>query len=243
MPLRCPLLALLAALLAVRGSRPGSSNGDTESWGRARGPEAEGTSERRQLPVRLSPNRAGHRLLHLPGSGGESHPRDSERERDAEQREEEPTCREVRVARHVTEGACVSARPLKQVLCSGHCTPSRLLSNLAVAAGIRPHLARDRRRPAWRCVPGPTRVARVSLSCPGGHWRTARVTVASACRCKRAQRRHNESRSWWDRVDGAAVGEHGGGDGDGGARGGGGGARGGGGSNNGSNPLLSNDFE
>ncbi|XP_061432470.1 sclerostin domain-containing protein 1-like [Lethenteron reissneri] len=192
------------ALLAVRGSRPGSSNGDTESRGRARGPETEGTSERRQLPMRLSPNRAGHRLLHLPGSGAESHPRDSERE----EWEEEPTCREVRIARHVTEGTCVSARPLKQVLCSGHCTPSRLLSNLAVAAGTRPHLDRDRRRPAWRCVPGQTRVARVPLNCPGGHRRTARVMVASACRCKRAQRRHNESRSWWDRLDGAAEGEH-----------------------------------
>ncbi|XP_075908539.1 uncharacterized protein LOC116954675 [Petromyzon marinus] len=214
MPLRCPLLALLAALLAVRGSRPGSSNGDTESWGRQRGgPEAGGASERRQLPVRLSPNRAGHRLLHLPGSGAESHPRGSERE---EEEEEEPRCREVRIARHVTEGTCVSARPLKQVLCAGHCAPSRVLSNLAVAAGTRAHLARGRHRPAWRCVPGPTRVARVPMSCPGGHRRTARVPVASACRCKRAQRRHNESRSWWDRVDGAAAGERGGGGGGGG---------------------------
>ncbi|KAJ8251901.1 hypothetical protein GJAV_G00226710 [Gymnothorax javanicus] len=100
----------------------------------------------------------------------------------------ELSCREVRLARYVTDGACRSAKPVKELLCAGQCVPAHLLPN----AILRGKWWRGG-GPEFRCVPAHSRVRRVQLTCPGGGRRTYKIRMVTSCKCKRYTRQHNQS--------------------------------------------------
>ncbi|XP_064171712.1 sclerostin-like [Anguilla rostrata] len=100
----------------------------------------------------------------------------------------ELSCREVRLTRHVTDGQCRSAKPVRELVCAGQCVPAHLLPNSIL-------------RGKWwrgggteiRCVPAHSRVRRVQLHCPGGGRRTYKMRAVTSCKCKRYTRQHNQS--------------------------------------------------
>ncbi|KAG7459632.1 hypothetical protein MATL_G00212680 [Megalops atlanticus] len=100
----------------------------------------------------------------------------------------ELSCRELRFTRYVTDGSCRSAKPVKELVCSGQCVPSHLLPN----AILRGKWWRGSTS-EYRCVPAHTRVQRVQLRCPRARRRTYKMRVATSCKCKRYTRQHNQS--------------------------------------------------
>ncbi|MBN3308740.1 sclerostin [Amia ocellicauda] len=100
----------------------------------------------------------------------------------------ELSCRELRSTRYITDGPCRSAKPVKELVCSGQCVPSHLLPNSILRGKWWRHSATD-----YRCIPAHSRTQRVQLHCPHGHNRTYKIRVVTSCKCKRYSRHHNQS--------------------------------------------------
>ncbi|KAG7492303.1 hypothetical protein MATL_G00013810 [Megalops atlanticus] len=100
----------------------------------------------------------------------------------------ELSCRELRSTRYITDGSCRSAKPVKELVCSGQCVPSHLLPNSILRGKWWRSSASD-----YRCIPAHSRTQRVQLQCPHGNSRTYKIRVVTSCKCKRYTRHHNQS--------------------------------------------------
>lgn len=100
----------------------------------------------------------------------------------------ELSCRELRSTRYITDGSCRSAKPVKELVCSGQCMPSHLMPN-SIARGKwwRSNASE------YRCIPAHSRTRRVQLHCPNGNTRTYKIRVVTSCKCKRFRPHHNQS--------------------------------------------------
>ncbi|CAK6964995.1 sclerostin [Scomber scombrus] len=100
----------------------------------------------------------------------------------------ELSCRELRSTRYITDGSCRSAKPVKELVCSGQCLPSHLMPNSIVRGKWWRSSASD-----YRCIPAHSRTRRVQLQCPNGNTRTYKIRVVTSCKCKRFRPHHNQS--------------------------------------------------
>ncbi|CAN9508785.1 unnamed protein product [Ophioblennius macclurei] len=100
----------------------------------------------------------------------------------------ELSCRELRSTRSITDGSCRSAKPVRELVCSGQCLPSHLMPNSIVRGKWWRSSASD-----YRCIPAHTRTRRVQLQCPNGNSRTYKIRVVTSCKCKRFRPHHNQS--------------------------------------------------
>ncbi|XP_028820204.1 sclerostin domain-containing protein 1b [Denticeps clupeoides] len=101
-------------------------------------------------------------------------------------------CRELRSTKYISDGQCTSLSPVKELVCAGECLPSHLLPNwIGGPAAGRYWSRRDAQE--WRCVNDKARTQRIHLQCRDGSARTYRITVVTACKCKRYSRQHNDS--------------------------------------------------
>ncbi|KAL0984179.1 hypothetical protein UPYG_G00138190 [Umbra pygmaea] len=100
----------------------------------------------------------------------------------------ELSCRELRSTRYITDGSCRSAKPVKELVCSGQCMPAHLQPNSIVRGKWWRSSASD-----YRCIPAHSRTQRVQLHCPSGNSRTYKIRVVTSCKCKRYTRQHNLS--------------------------------------------------
>ncbi|XP_066521209.1 sclerostin [Hoplias malabaricus] len=100
----------------------------------------------------------------------------------------ELSCRELRSTRYITDGSCRSAKPVKELVCSGQCLPAHLMANSILRSKWWRSNASD-----YRCVPAHARTQRVQLHCPNGQSRTYKIRVVTSCKCKRYTRHHNQS--------------------------------------------------
>ncbi|XP_006000832.1 sclerostin [Latimeria chalumnae] len=97
-------------------------------------------------------------------------------------------CKELRSTRYITDGACRSLKPVKELVCSGQCMPSHLVPNSIGRGKWWRHNTSD-----YRCVPAHFRTQRVQLECPDQESRTYKIQVVTSCKCKRYTRHHNQS--------------------------------------------------
>ncbi|XP_072523295.1 sclerostin [Salminus brasiliensis] len=100
----------------------------------------------------------------------------------------ELSCRELRSTRYITDGSCRSAKPVKELVCSGQCLPAHLMPNSILRSKWWRSNASD-----YRCIPAHSRTQRVQLQCPNGQNRTYKIRVVTSCKCKRYTRHHNQS--------------------------------------------------
>ncbi|XP_028844498.1 sclerostin [Denticeps clupeoides] len=100
----------------------------------------------------------------------------------------ELSCRELRSTRYVTDGSCRSAKPVKELVCSGQCLPAHLMPNSILRGKWWRSSTSD-----YRCVPAHARSRRLQLRCPDGGSRTYKIRVVTSCKCKRYSRHHNQS--------------------------------------------------
>ncbi|KAM4526866.1 sclerostin [Fundulus diaphanus] len=100
----------------------------------------------------------------------------------------EMSCRELRSTRYITDGSCRSAKPIRELLCSGQCLPAHLMPNSIVRGKWWRNSAAD-----YRCIPAHSRTRRVQLQCPNGNTRTYKIRVVTSCKCKRFRPHHNQS--------------------------------------------------
>nr|XP_057921846.1 sclerostin [Doryrhamphus excisus] len=100
----------------------------------------------------------------------------------------ELSCRELRSSRYITDGSCRSAKPMKELLCSGQCLPSHLMPNSISRGKWWRGGTSD-----YRCIPAHSRTRRMQLHCPNGNTRTYKIRVVTACKCKRFRPHHNQS--------------------------------------------------
>ncbi|KAG9267817.1 sclerostin [Astyanax mexicanus] len=100
----------------------------------------------------------------------------------------ELSCRELRSTRYITDGSCRSAKPVKELVCSGQCLPAHLMPNSILRSKWWRSNASD-----YRCIPAHSRTQRVQLQCPSGQNRTYKIRVVTSCKCKRYTRHHNLS--------------------------------------------------
>ncbi|XP_072229435.1 sclerostin [Leuresthes tenuis] len=100
----------------------------------------------------------------------------------------ELSCRELRSTRYITDGSCRSAKPVRELVCSGQCLPAHLMPNSIVRGKWWRSSASD-----YRCIPAHTRMRRVQLQCPNGNTRTYKIRVVTSCKCKRFRPHHNQS--------------------------------------------------
>ncbi|KAL7869193.1 hypothetical protein AOLI_G00131810 [Acnodon oligacanthus] len=100
----------------------------------------------------------------------------------------EVSCRELRSTRYITDGSCRSAKPVKELVCSGQCLPAHLMPNSILRSKWWRSNASD-----YRCIPAHSRTQRVQLQCPNGQNRTYKIRVVTSCKCKRYTRHHNQS--------------------------------------------------
>lgn len=100
----------------------------------------------------------------------------------------ELSCRELRSTRYITDGSCRSAKPVKELVCSGQCMPAHLLPNSIMRGKWWRSSASD-----YRCIPAHSRTRRVQLQCPNGNTRTYKIRVVTSCKCKRFRPHHNQS--------------------------------------------------
>lgn len=100
----------------------------------------------------------------------------------------ELSCRELRSTRYITDGSCRSAKPVKELVCSGQCMPAHLMPNSIVRGKWWRSSASD-----YRCIPAHSRTRRVQLQCPNGNTRTYKIRVVTSCKCKRFRPHHNQS--------------------------------------------------
>lgn len=106
-------------------------------------------------------------------------------------------CRELRSTKYISDGHCTSIKPIKELVCAGECLPAQLLPNwIGAARGGRPWSKKSNGGAQdWRCVNDKTRTQRIQLQCQDGSTRTYKITVVTACKCKRYSRQHNQSDS------------------------------------------------
>ncbi|KAI4807208.1 hypothetical protein KUCAC02_027035 [Chaenocephalus aceratus] len=76
----------------------------------------------------------------------------------------ELSCRELRSTRYITDGSCRSAKPVKELVCSGQCMPAHLLPNSIGRGKWWRGSTTD-----YRCIPAHSRTRRVQLHCPNGN--------------------------------------------------------------------------
>ncbi|XP_035514780.1 sclerostin [Morone saxatilis] len=100
----------------------------------------------------------------------------------------ELSCRELRSTRYITDGSCRSAKPVKELVCSGQCMPSHLMPNSIARGKWWRSNASD-----YRCIPAHSRTRRFQLQCPNGNTRTYKIRVVTSCKCKRFRPHHNQS--------------------------------------------------
>ncbi|KAM3591822.1 uncharacterized protein V6R79_007948 [Siganus canaliculatus] len=100
----------------------------------------------------------------------------------------ELSCRELRSTRYITDGSCRSAKPVKELVCSGQCMPAHLMPNSIARGKWWRSNASD-----YRCIPAHSRTKRVQLQCPNGNTRTYKIRVVTSCKCKRFRPHHNQS--------------------------------------------------
>lgn len=100
----------------------------------------------------------------------------------------EMSCRELRSTRYITDGSCRSAKPIRELVCSGQCLPAHLMPNSIVRGKWWRNSAAD-----YRCIPAHSRTRRVQLQCPNGNTRTYKIRVVTSCKCKRFRPHHNQS--------------------------------------------------
>uniref|UniRef100_A0A3Q3VWT6 Sclerostin n=1 Tax=Mola mola TaxID=94237 RepID=A0A3Q3VWT6_MOLML len=100
----------------------------------------------------------------------------------------ELSCRELRSTRYITDGSCRSAKPTKELVCSGQCMPSRLMPNSIARSKWWRNAASE-----YRCVPAHSRTRRIQLHCPNGNTRTYKMRMVTSCKCKRFRPHHNQS--------------------------------------------------
>ncbi|XP_020773954.1 sclerostin [Boleophthalmus pectinirostris] len=100
----------------------------------------------------------------------------------------ELSCRELRSTRYITDGSCRSAKPVRELVCSGQCMPSHLLPNSITRGKWWRNNGSE-----YRCIPAHSRTKRVQLQCPNGNTRTYKIRVVTSCKCKRFRPHHNQS--------------------------------------------------
>ncbi|XP_068161612.1 sclerostin [Antennarius striatus] len=100
----------------------------------------------------------------------------------------ELSCRELRSTRYITDGSCRSAKPVKELVCSGQCMPAHLLPNSITRGKWWRSNASE-----YRCIPAHSRTKRVQLQCPNGNTRTYKIRAVTSCKCKRFRPHHNQS--------------------------------------------------
>ncbi|XP_058477798.1 sclerostin [Solea solea] len=100
----------------------------------------------------------------------------------------ELSCRELRSTRYITDGSCRSAKPVRELVCSGQCMPSHLMPNSILRGKWWRSNASE-----YRCIPAHSRTQRVQLQCPSGNTRTYKIRVVTSCKCKRFRPHHNQS--------------------------------------------------
>ncbi|XP_026170596.1 sclerostin [Mastacembelus armatus] len=100
----------------------------------------------------------------------------------------ELSCRELRSTRYITDGSCRSAKPVRELVCSGQCMPAHLMPNSISRGKWWRSSATD-----YRCIPAHSRTRRVQLQCPNGNTRTYKIRVVTSCKCKRFRPHHNQS--------------------------------------------------
>lgn len=100
----------------------------------------------------------------------------------------EVSCRELRSTRYITDGSCRSAKPIRELVCSGQCLPAHLMPNSILRGKWWRSSASD-----YRCIPAHSRTRRVQLQCPNGNTRTYKIRVVTSCKCKRFRPHHNQS--------------------------------------------------
>ncbi|XP_053270233.1 sclerostin [Pleuronectes platessa] len=100
----------------------------------------------------------------------------------------ELSCRELRSTRYITDGSCRSAKPVRELVCSGQCMPAHLMPNTIVRGKWWRSSASD-----YRCIPAHSRTQRVQLQCPNGNTRTYKIRAVTSCKCKRFRPHHNQS--------------------------------------------------
>ncbi|XP_077359519.1 sclerostin [Festucalex cinctus] len=103
----------------------------------------------------------------------------------------ELSCRELRSTRYITDGSCRSAKPVKELVCSGQCLPSHLMPN-SIGRG-KWWRSGGGGASDYRCIPAHSRTRRVQLRCPNGNTRTYKIRVVTSCKCKRFRPHHNQS--------------------------------------------------
>uniref|UniRef100_A0A8D0H3N4 Sclerostin domain-containing protein 1 n=1 Tax=Sphenodon punctatus TaxID=8508 RepID=A0A8D0H3N4_SPHPU len=101
-------------------------------------------------------------------------------------------CRELRSTKYISDGQCTSINPVKELVCAGECLPLPVLPNW-IGGGYGTKYWSRRSSQEWRCVNDKTRIQRIQLQCQDGSTRTYKITVVTACKCKRYTRQHNES--------------------------------------------------
>ncbi|XP_003961087.1 sclerostin [Takifugu rubripes] len=100
----------------------------------------------------------------------------------------ELSCRELRSTRYVTDGSCRSAKPIKELVCSGQCLPAHLMPNtIGRGKWWRSNTSE------YRCIPAHSRTRRIQLQCPNGNTRTYKIRIVTSCKCKRFRAHHNQS--------------------------------------------------
>ncbi|XP_004556841.3 sclerostin isoform X2 [Maylandia zebra] len=100
----------------------------------------------------------------------------------------EVSCRELRSTRYITDGSCRSAKPIRELVCSGQCLPAHLMPNSILRGKWWRSSASD-----YRCIPAHSRTRRVQLQCPNSNTRTYKIRVVTSCKCKRFRPHHNQS--------------------------------------------------
>lgn len=102
-------------------------------------------------------------------------------------------CRELRSTKYISDGQCTSIKPIKELVCAGECLPAPMLPNWIGGSRGKKRFWSRRSGQDWRCVNDKTRTQRIQLQCQDGSARTYKITVVTACKCKRYSRQHNES--------------------------------------------------
>nr|KAG5696076.1 hypothetical protein BaRGS_017188 [Batillaria attramentaria] len=85
-------------------------------------------------------------------------------------------CRELRAKRYISDGFCTSTKPIKEVVCAGHCLP---IMDLPWYAEFVKVWARSKLRD-WQCAEDVVKRKSVHLLCQNGQYRTYRIKVVKS---------------------------------------------------------------
>ncbi|XP_071941335.1 uncharacterized protein [Antedon mediterranea] len=99
-------------------------------------------------------------------------------------------CTELRSKRYISDGFCTSIKPITEVVCAGECLPVRNLPWYAEYVKV----WSTEKTKEWRCVNDVIRHKRVHLRCENGERRTYRIRTVRSCKCKKYNKKHNQSR-------------------------------------------------